>query len=655
MDVTGSESNDGRRGPWVALVVAVIVAGAALGALVVLVLVGPDSSSAAVTLTPADAPGADPFTDSVATGPIAVFSGNVSAVNATFRQGLSTSSNTGSLVASGTAPGLYGGSGDTHVCDPAKLVSFLENHQDKASAWARALGISPKRIADYVATLTPVVLMADTLVTNHGYRDGDATAFPAVLQAGTAVMVDSTGTPRVKCNCGNPLGPPEAIDLSSASFRGTRWVGYAPAQVAVVNPGRRTSQLTLINITTGATFTQAVGGSGGQWVATETDVDGAQTAVLTSLDGASWTAGQTISNESVGGIAWGDGKWIGVSNVDQGQGTHVLESSDLRTWKQVADLKDVLSHIAYGDGRWVATGLHWTPGLLATSISHSTPVVYTSKDGRIWREGASAELQGGSNGFEPPVAYGDGRFVTVGLTESFATGGFDAIVQSSTDGVHWAPTGGKPVLNGPVSIAFGAGTWVLANSSTTRPILTSRDTVSWNPSLFNGATPPSVVAFGDGRFLAAVGFRAITDIVSSPDGTTWTTTGSATGAGFTALAFGGSASSTPAPPSTESADKGTPCTRAALQDVFSHEPDDDMDRAILNSKDELHCADGWAVIHYGNQGRYPLAVFRVSGGAWQVQPGPSSAADLGEGESESGGIYCTDPSFPAALRRVVCT
>ncbi|MGH3907098.1 MAG: DUF6777 domain-containing protein, partial [Pseudonocardiaceae bacterium] len=42
----------------------------------------------------------------------------------------------------------------------------------------------------------------DTRVTNHGYRDGKATDRQAVLQAGTAVLVDEKGRPRVKCGCG---------------------------------------------------------------------------------------------------------------------------------------------------------------------------------------------------------------------------------------------------------------------------------------------------------------------------------------------------------------------------------------------------------------------------------------------------------------------
>jgi hypothetical protein len=115
----------------------------------------------------------------------------------------------------------------------------LAQHPDKAAAWARVLGIAPANIAGYVATLTPVLLTGDTLVGNHGYHGGVATFHLSVLQAGTAVMVDATGTPRVKCNCGNPLTTPQLITLSKANTRGVAWPGYAPGTVTAVRPGPR--------------------------------------------------------------------------------------------------------------------------------------------------------------------------------------------------------------------------------------------------------------------------------------------------------------------------------------------------------------------------------------------------------------------------------
>lgn len=136
---------------------------------------------------------------------------------------------------SGTVPGLYGGSGSMSSCDVPRLIEFLEQNADKARAWAEVLGIEPAGIRDYVMTLTPVVLRADTRVTNHGYSNGRATTLQSILQAGTAVLVDSYGVPRVKCKCGNPLTPPEPVS-GPPTYTGTQWPTFSPTTVIVVQP-----------------------------------------------------------------------------------------------------------------------------------------------------------------------------------------------------------------------------------------------------------------------------------------------------------------------------------------------------------------------------------------------------------------------------------
>lgn len=149
-------------------------------------------------------------------------------------------------TAAGTEPGLYGGTRDDAVCDVDRLVAFLTDpaNADKAASWAAVQGIDPSGIADFVAGLTAVRLNLDTRVTNHGFRDGRATPFQSVLQAGTAVLVDETGVPRAKCNCGNPLAEPAPLSEpgSDGSFDvddiaqnpGDAWPEFQPGQVVVV-------------------------------------------------------------------------------------------------------------------------------------------------------------------------------------------------------------------------------------------------------------------------------------------------------------------------------------------------------------------------------------------------------------------------------------
>src|SRR4029079_8618843 len=67
----------------------------------------------------------------------------------------------------GSTPGLYGGTPTNQVCDGQQLVDFLGRNPQKGAAWAGVLGIRQSDIPTYVATLTPLLLLADSRVTNH--------------------------------------------------------------------------------------------------------------------------------------------------------------------------------------------------------------------------------------------------------------------------------------------------------------------------------------------------------------------------------------------------------------------------------------------------------------------------------------------------------
>ncbi|MET7620078.1 DUF6777 domain-containing protein [Streptomyces sp. NPDC005408] len=136
---------------------------------------------------------------------------------------------------SGATPGLYGGTQSVGSCDVEQQVTFLSTDQAKARAFGRAAGVSQADIPEFLRGLTPVVLRADTRVTNHGYRHGSATSYQSVLQAGTAVLVDGNGAPRVRCACGNPLKPPVAVK-GAVVHTGQAWSGYQPDKVVVIKP-----------------------------------------------------------------------------------------------------------------------------------------------------------------------------------------------------------------------------------------------------------------------------------------------------------------------------------------------------------------------------------------------------------------------------------
>lgn len=217
-----------------------------------------------VVAEPVGSVGQDPFTEAVEVDEVADFPDAVTATASAAVSRGTVDEATGGVRLAGDEPGLYGGTQDAQACDATQLVDFLTDpaNADKAAAFAGALGIEPAAIADTLATYTPVVLTADTLVTNHGFRDGRATPFPAVLEAGTAVLVDGFGIPRVRCACGNPLGaPPDDADLGRTE--GDVWDGYDPASTVAVGPsGAVIESLTLTDTTTGDTFQQPPGSGG---------------------------------------------------------------------------------------------------------------------------------------------------------------------------------------------------------------------------------------------------------------------------------------------------------------------------------------------------------------------------------------------------------
>ncbi|WP_406440511.1 hypothetical protein OHB14_16570 [Streptomyces sp. NBC_01613] len=198
-------------------------------------------SSGEVFLQPAAAQGPDPFTDSTALPSPAV---------RTPQPDPSTPTGATQPVrsVSGSTPGLYAGTARVGSCDVDRQIGKLTSDQAKVRAFAQVEGVSQASVADYLRGLAPVVLRADTRVTNHGFRAGRATGYQSVLQAGTAVLVDNRGVPRVRCACGNPLKPPVATQGGQGT-NGRPWSGYRPDQVIVVTPAPQViTGITIIDV-----------------------------------------------------------------------------------------------------------------------------------------------------------------------------------------------------------------------------------------------------------------------------------------------------------------------------------------------------------------------------------------------------------------------
>jgi hypothetical protein len=220
------------------------------------------ASSAEVLLEPAVAKGPDPFTGSTVSATGAASPGPRMPQSA-------LSGRTGPQHLSGGMPGLYGGTRGAGSCDVRRQIEHLTSDQVRGRVFAEVSGIGQASIPGYLRGLTSVVLRADTRVTNHGFRDGRGIGYQSVLQAGTAVLVDSHGVPRVRCACGNPLAP-AADDLPSGAggaanpgTSGRPWSGYRPDRVVVVAPTPQViADITIINVVDNTWIERPVGHRG---------------------------------------------------------------------------------------------------------------------------------------------------------------------------------------------------------------------------------------------------------------------------------------------------------------------------------------------------------------------------------------------------------
>jgi hypothetical protein len=142
------------------------------------------------------------------------------------------------------------------------LARALTSSEVVGASWAIALSIDPATIAQFLGELTPVVLLRDTLVTDHGFDNGRILPRQVILQRGNAVLVDQTGLPRVRCLSGSPLRRPQALP-DRVEVRGAIWTGFSLEGVVDVPAAQRaTSRFLLVDIRSGVPLTREAGASG---------------------------------------------------------------------------------------------------------------------------------------------------------------------------------------------------------------------------------------------------------------------------------------------------------------------------------------------------------------------------------------------------------
>jgi len=258
------------------IVVAITLAGAAF--VITRSLSSDDNASVSIELVAADETGSYPFTADmtnldpddaapIVDGKIELASESGSGTDSTDarppsndRAGLSVS------PVSVTESTVYASRTES-VCDGAKMAVALESDDEARASWADLMEVGEDDIAATIDSLTPLVLARDTAVTNSRYRDGRPEWFQAILQAGTPVLVDANGAPRVKCSCGNPLKAPDLIQ--GAQFHGERWDRFAPSEVISIEGAKYpVDTLSTVDLDTGKAVNTAIGPS------TTTSLDG---------------------------------------------------------------------------------------------------------------------------------------------------------------------------------------------------------------------------------------------------------------------------------------------------------------------------------------------------------------------------------------------
>jgi uncharacterized membrane protein YgcG len=208
----------------------------------------PTTAQQEIFKEPADAAGPDPFGPSAVAPGIASTS-SVSALN----------THDGGANIPGDTPAIYGGTRGNAGIEPAQIASYLHSDPAKSAAWARAEGIEPAGVPAYLSGLTPVVLRTDTRVTTFGWRNGNAVPRQSVLQAGTAVLVNALGQPRVRAAGGNPLQNP-APTSGTPDYAGSSWQGFDPKNVPVITAtAHPMTKFVLDDLSTGQNFVRPVG------------------------------------------------------------------------------------------------------------------------------------------------------------------------------------------------------------------------------------------------------------------------------------------------------------------------------------------------------------------------------------------------------------
>lgn len=232
--------------------------------------------------------------------------------------------------------------------------------------------------------------------------------------------------------------------------------------------------------------------------------------VATSPDGIKWTIHPGAKPGAVLSITYGDGLFVAVG--DYFNTTTSVSASRMYTspggveWTEQTNLPEIANaaSVAYGTGMFVVGGID---AILKFTIGGAN---WTSVEGK---------------GQPWNIAYGNGVFVAISQSGDVKETGAMSITTMLLDDGAWAhPTQFEPRIKNHIIHAFGGGVFIAIANDETNCVLTSTNGSTWS----TGAKAPLCgsqywrsLVYGNGLFVAI----GADGMMTSPDGSTWTTQG----------------------------------------------------------------------------------------------------------------------------------
>jgi photosystem II stability/assembly factor-like uncharacterized protein len=242
---------------------------------------------------------------------------------------------------------------------------------------------------------------------------------------------------------------------------------------------------TIITSNDGATWTAvpsptsahlyAVASDGRRWVAV-----GSAGTVITSDDGLHWTLEPPISPEDLRAVAFMNGQWL----VGGDLGVWFTSQDGLR-WLAQPTIAFSLRAFAQGNGIQVVTGA----GIIASR-----------QPGGPW-----IPNEAGFFHFKKGLAFGEGLFTVAGNVCG---------LQTSSDGMTWTSQT-CPTNENLTALAYAHGLWV---TTALGFLATSPNAMTWTPQTIPTQSTMRGIAYGAGHWVAVGDFGVI---LRSQDGISW--------------------------------------------------------------------------------------------------------------------------------------